>query len=236
MLFPKADLDNLVQIYDMYRIDASKSFTTGNQADITELNIYPDYTNNPATVFNLVSEGIECFYLDWAYETAGDYTIRVEMKTATLDKNIEYTVKAVSEAEDNLFATDAMIYSYEDELRRYLPNGRNSWKYIHRKAQEDILDYLYRNGILDDNDDKITKDQIIDTSQVEKWATFEAILLIYQDIKNTNSEAFADKLVDYGQKRDDARGRYILEYDSDRDGDIDEDDMAQTTKPRFFSR
>lgn len=239
-LFPKADIDKVVQIQDMFRIDAIGSFIT-NGEDLTEVNIYPDFSNNPLTVFNVFSDGDpECWYLDWAYEVAADYTVRVELKTASTDKNIEYTVSAISEAEDNLLATDADLYTYESELKHKLPLGRNSWKYIHRKAQEEILQYLYKNGKFNSKDGSpITKDQLRVESKLNQWAIFEALLLIFQDIKTSTSGAFNEKLEDYSEKRGEAREIYIIKIDADKDGDIDEDDTNEqvlSNRPKFFNR
>ena len=234
MLFPKIDADTLVQIQDMFRIDASKSFATAGE-DITEVNIYPDFANNPATVYDVFDPDQECWFLDWAYEADAEYTIRLELKTLADTKTIDHTITAITEAEDNLLSDDNMLYAYEAELRRALPEGRNSWKYLHRKAQEEIIDYLYRNAILNPDGTKIEKSQLIG-DKLDKWSTFETLILIYQDLKTSNSEAFNEKLTDYYEKRASARKRYLISYDSDKDGDVDEDDQPTGTTPTFFSR
>lgn len=234
MIFPKADLEQLVQIYDKYRIDASGSFNTSDEA-ITELNIYPDYGNQPTLVYDKSAESEDCWHIDWAYKTAGDYTVRVEIKTASYTESVDYTVTAISEADDMLFSSDAKIYTFESELRRFLPSGKNSWKYIHRQAQTEILDYMYRNGILNPDNTKIEKDQLIGDS-LEEWAVMEAILLIFQDLKTSNSEAFNEKIADYSQKRAAARKRYLIEYDSNKDGNVDEKDSPMAIRETFFRR
>lgn len=234
MLFPKADIDGLIQIADMFRIDASKSFKTNNE-ELTEFNIYPDFDNSPLTVFNVLSDCDEDHYLDWAYETAGDYTVKIEMKTLSETSEKTYLIEAISEEDDNLLSNDSMIYSYESELKKYLPFGRNSWKYLHRKAQEEILDYFYRNAILNPDNTKIEKSQLIG-DKLDKWSTFETILLIYQDIKTSNAEAFNEKIVDYSMKRNEARKRYLISYDSNKDGIITDEDVPRTTRVTYFSR
>lgn len=238
-LFPKADLDNVVQILDMFRIDAKDSFFTSGEV-LTEVNIYPDFVNSPATFFNVfVEEESECWYLDWAYETAGDYTVRVELKTDTESKNIEYLITALTEQDDNLLAKDSDIFAYENELRFKKLEGKNSWKYAHRKAQEEIVQYLYKNGKFNRDGSPITKRQLLPESRLTKWATFEAMLIIFQDLKTSNSAAFNEKLVDYSEKRGEAREIYIIKIDTDNDGDIDEDDIEEqvlTNRPKFFRR
>lgn len=235
MLFPKIDTDILIQINDMFRISAVNSFATAGE-EITEVNIYPDFVGNPAGVYDVYEIEQDCWHIDWAYEVAGDYSIKLEIKTATETKEIIHEIKAMTEEEDNLLSTDQDVYGYENELKRYLPEGRNSWKYIHRKAQEEILDYLYRNGKLSEEDTAITKDQLKPESKLTKWSTFEAMILIYQDLKTSNAEAFNEKLVDYSAKRNEARKRYIIEFDSNRDGQIDEEDYTTTTRATYFSR
>lgn len=234
MLFPKANIDSLVQVADMFRIDAQGSFFT-NGEELTEFNIYPDFANAPTTVFNVLSDCPEDHYLDWAYETAGEYSIKVEMKTLSETKAITYTINVITEADDNLLSTDAMVYSYESELKKYLPFGRNSWKYLHRKAQEEILDYMYRNGIFNPDGSKIEKSQLIG-DKLEKWSTFETILLIYQDIKTSNAEAFNEKLEDYSFKRNEARKIYKMSYDSNKDGVVDDKDVPRAMRVTYFTR
>tara|TARA_R110000868_G_C10972634_1_gene770635 strand:+ start:17968 stop:18672 length:705 start_codon:yes stop_codon:yes gene_type:complete len=234
MLFPKADVDKLVQNYDMFRIDATKSFSTSDEA-VTEVLIYPDYTNQPLISYDKYDIDPDCWYLDWAYKTEGSYKIRIELKTASASEFIDYDIESITSTEDFLFSDDSMIYSFENELKKYLPMGRNSWKYLHRKAQEEILDYFYRNGILNPDGSKILKTQLIGDS-LERWSTFETILLIYQDIKTSNAEAFNEKIVDYSEKRADARKRYLIEYDSNKDGNVDEEDSKVATQPTFFHR
>lgn len=237
MLFPKADIDSLVQNLDMFRIDASKSFFTGDEA-LTEINIYPDYGNSPLVFFNVYDEleDAECRVLDWAYNTEGVYTVRIEIKTAAISEVLDYTVESITAELDNLYSKDSQIYALENELKRYLPEGRNSWIYLHRTAQGKILDYLYRNAILNPDNSAITKDQLLAESQLSLWSMYETMLLIYQDIKTSNSIAFNEKIVDYSEARAEARQRYLIEYDSNKDGIIDEEDSAIATKMTFFTR
>jgi len=234
MLFPKIDLDAVVQVNDMFRVDAQGSFSTTDEP-ITSVKIYPDYTNDPLITFTILPDCPEDFYLDWAYEIPGDYTVRVELVSDSGTKELDRVVTAISEAEDNLQSDDSSIYVYESELKKYLPEGRNSYKYIHRKALEEILDYLYRNGKLNPDCTKITKDQLI-TKDIQKWATFEAILLIFQDIKSSNAEAFNEKIIHYLEKRGEARSRYIIEIDTNRDNVIDEKDTKSYTAVSYFTR
>lgn len=235
MLFPQIKTDLVVQINDMFRISAAKSFATAGE-EVTEVNIYPDSVGQPLVVFDVYEVDQDCWLLDWAYETAGEYVIKLEIKTALDTKEITHNITAMTEEEDNLLSNDQEIESYENELKRYIPEGRNSWKYIHRKAQEEILDYLYRNGKLNPDYTAITKDQLKPESRLMKWATFEAMLLIYQDLKTSNAEAFNEKLSDYSIKRNEARKRYLIKYDEDRDGQITDEDQPTYSRPTFFRR
>lgn len=234
MLFPKIDADTLVQIADMFRIDVSKSFVT-NGEELTEINIWPDFVGAPLVSFNVLDPDQDSWYLDWAYETDGDYTVRLELKTDTDSKVTTHTVTAVTAEDDHLLSDDNMIYTEESEFKKYLPYGRNSWKYIHRKALGEILDYLYRKGKLNPDGTKITKEQLIGDNLAE-WSTYEAILLILQDNKTSDSEAWTQKIQHYKEKREDYRDRYLIIYDSDKDGEITEEDIPKGLAPKFFSR
>lgn len=238
-LFPKADIDHSVQVLDMFRIEAKDSFFTGEEV-LTEVNIYPDFSTNPSTVFNVfVAEEAHCWFLDWAYEVEGSYIIRVELKTETNSKFVDYTINAITETQDNLLSRDSDLYNYENELKTKKLEGRNSWKYAHRAAQEEILQYLYKNGKYNLDGSPITKDQLQVESKLSKWSLFETLLIIFQDLKTSNSAAFNEKLIDYSEKRGEAREIYIIKIDSDKDGDIDSTDTDQiviTLKPKFYSR
>jgi len=236
MIFPNLILDSIVQEADKIRFDASRVFAVEG-VEITDINIYPDFVGTPATVLDVyVANCPEDWYLDWAYSTAGDYTVRVEVVTlANGSETKDYSVSAITAAEDALFSSDEQIFAREPELKRYIPAGRNSFKYMHRLAQKEMLDYMYRNGIINPDGTQIEKTQLIG-DKLDQWAIYEVLLLIYQDIKNSNAEAFNEKLVDYSEKRADARKRYIIQYDSNKDGNVDEDDYTRTTRETFFSR
>lgn len=236
MLFPNLILDSLVQICDMFRIDASKSFH-GSGEVLTEINIYPDFVNKPTEFYNVYVENCpEEWILDYAYETAGEYTVRVELKTATTDKTKDYTVKAITEEEDNLQSDDSMIYALESELKNYLPAGRNSWKYLHREALNRILDWMYRNAMYDPEGDRITKDQLIG-DKLSEWSKYEVMVLIFQELKTSNGDLFNEKIEDYSEELSNARAIYKINYDANRDGQVtDEDDKDLVLRPTHFRR
>lgn len=243
MIFPNLIFDNLVQEADKFRFIASKSFV-GSGEVLDGVRIYPDFDNDPATFYDVFVENCpEEWVLDYAYETAGDYTVRLELSTTTPATKVkDYTITVVTEADDNLQSSDSMLYAYESELINYLPDGRNSWKYLHRKALEEILDYLYRNGIYRYNpeeserkDLKIEKEDL-KGDKLEKWATFETMIMIFQDIKSSNIAFFNEKIDDYTALRNDARKIYMIKIDSNRDGQVDEKDTPTSTRQHFLSR
>lgn len=241
MIFPSLIFDNLVQEADKFRFNASKSFV-GSGETLNGILVYPDFDNNPGVSYDIFVENCpEDWFLDYAYETAGDYTVRLAITTNLSSKTKDFSIKVLTEEEDNLQSTDAMLYSYESELIKYLPEGRNSWKYLHRKALEEIIDYLYRNAIYRYNEEtglrdlKIEKEDLIG-DKLEKWSTFETMILIFQDIKSSNIDFFNEKIEDYTALRNDARKVYKIDIDSNRDGVVDEEDVPTSTRQHFLSR
>ena len=230
MIFPKLELDYIVAEADKFRLDASLSFV-GSGEVITSVMITPDTVNNSGVSYNITDD----MFLDYAFPTAGEYEITLLVTTDNGTASISEIVTVVDKATDNLQSSDSMLYAYESELKRYIPNGRNSWKYIHRLALSEIIDYLSRNGIRNPDGTSIEVSQLIG-QKLEKWATFEALILIYQDIKTNNVELFNDKIDYYTELRGDARELYELTYDSDKDGDVDSEDAKTATRQRFFSR
>ncbi len=130
-------------------------------------------------------------------------------------------LKLFSKDGDNLFSNDSDLVQHEPDILKYLPDGKSSYKYAHRRSQELILKFLDEKGYTDIYKDKLLIDAIVDVDEVREWSIFLTLRLIYQGIKNATDDVFSEKVKDYHSEEKVARNRAILRLDIDGDGDVD---------------
>lgn len=162
--------------------------------------------------------GLATYTGDMVRSVTKEITVRITAgSTATLTQNIT----VFSEDGDQLYATDGKLKTHEPSIIKYLPAGKVSFKYIHRRAQELILAWLDKEGYTDIYDNKYTKDSLVLTDEVTEWATFVALRLIFEGISNATDDIFGDKAKRYKGMEVEARKRAVLRLDTDGDGTVD---------------
>ena len=224
MIFINAVFDRLVQVNDKVRIDVSNSFY--NQDQITDITIQPDPSTSPISVF---SDYNDKWFIDWAYSTEGTKLISVSATDGTNTVSQSFEIEIVTIEEDNLYSNDSELFNIETELKRYLPNGKSSFNYAHREAQERILMHLDRRRIWNDDGSALTKTQL-KRDDVFKWSLYETASIIYTDLYVSGGDKFADKAKDYMTLRDYEKERSALRIDRDNSGEIDLNTEIQDTK------
>ncbi len=135
-------------------------------------------------------------------------------------------IEVISELADRLFSTDGLLKSHEFEISRYVPTGKSSFKYVHREAQRMILAWLDKEGYVDTERNKFTKDAIIDLTEVKDWSAFMTLKLIFESISNQTDDIFHEKAKRYKDMEDEFRRRAVLRLDIDGDGDADLGEQA----------
>lgn len=229
MIFPSLTLERFVQVEDKFRLDASKSFTSGAVVEtITDVLIQPEATEAFISVYNA---NPKLWFLDWAYVTDGDktVTVRVLSDITPLGRDITYDVTCFSAADDALFSDDDDIFPYENDLIKYLPKGKNTFKFVHRKAQQKIIAYLDEQRIWKSDNSRYSKQDIALVAatnpeikdQFNQWSTFETLLIIFESFQISNNDIFQEKKQDYTNNRDSARKRSALRLDENGDGTLD---------------
>lgn len=217
MRFHVIDSDSIVQVGEKIRIDVSQSF---GSVPFTNVEIEPEASSGYTTVFN--SNNSSLWYLDWMYSTAGNKVVTLKLTDAGGNSTQTKTIVAVSVADDYLFSNDDELKIHEPDLMKWLPAGKTTWNFIHRKAQDIILTEIYKNGISDSTGTKITKDLIKDIKEVQDWATFEALRIIFAGISNSVDDVFSIKSEKY--KSDAASARSLafnrLAIDYNKDGSV----------------
>lgn len=188
MRFSLIDCDAVVQVNDKIRIDASQCFGT---VAITNVEIQPEAAESFYTVFN--SGDTSRWYLDWLYVASGAKVISVRVTDAGGNTTTTKSITVVTEASDYLFSNDDELKVQEPDIMKWLPAGRSSYKFVHRKVQDAIITEIYKSGISSTDGTKITKTQVIDVKEVQDWATFEALRIIFAGISNAIDDVFARK-------------------------------------------
>lgn len=238
MIFHKLNKESIVQVNDMTRLDAGSSFASQDEGNVTLVRISPD---NGVTWFDVTnaSNSTQRWYLDWAYDTDGDKTIKVEITTDTTPATEkDFTLPIISEADDCLFSSDEDLAKFEPEIFCYLRRGRSSYLDIHRCAQKIILDYLNLNIEIRECDDinqvarKLTAKDLFDKQEVNTWSVYQTLVLIFQGLSNQTDDIFSQKAQSYSQLMNSARNRAEVTVDYDQDGTADKKERLRTSRLR----
>jgi hypothetical protein len=148
----------------------------------------------------------------------GDEITEVE-KTITLtvedddgdNESVSRTLSVVSERADRLFSSDDKLRKHEADIMRFVPDGRASHKDVHRRVQTLILQWLDSEGFTDSAGRKITASMLYDISEVEDWATYMALKLIFEGCVKSVDDVFAKKAQTYESLEERARNRVTIQ-------------------------
>lgn len=214
MIFPVISTESKVQVDDMTRIDATRSFISAGEAAISLVEIEPEAASG---FINVTSDK----YLDWAYSSEGTKTVSIRITTDGSPVTKTATLVVVTSAADLLFSNDQDIVTHEPEIFRFLRPGRASFLDFHRKAQERILDNLKQRNILNWDGTKIEASNIFDRDEVKQWSKYLTISMIYESVQNEVEDLFAIKARDYMNLASKASDRATIALDKNIDGAVD---------------
>ena len=222
-LFPNLTLETVLQVEDKTRLNASLSFASGE--NITDVLIKPELSDSFISVYNSDNEK---WFLDWAFITDGSkvVTIRVETDTPS-SRELTYDLAILSKEDDSLFSSDSDLIPHEPDILNYLPRGKNSYLYAHRKAQDIIISYLDEQRIWNEDGSRITKEQmsvITDNDireQFKQWSTYETLLIVFNSIQVSDNDVFEEKKLYYTNLKNGSRSRSALRLDLNKDEVID---------------
>ena len=225
MIFPSLSLETVLQLEDKTRLDASRSFVTGGEV-VTDVLIQPESAEAFISVFNADSDK---WYLDWAYITDGlkDVVVRVITDITPAGRDRTYQINVLTSDDDTLFSSDSDLLPWETDILNYLPKGKNSYLYAHRKSQDIIIAYLDEQRYWKADGSRITKADIAAITddeirtQFNQWSTFQTLLIIFESIQVSNNDIFEDKKNKYEAMRNSARSRSALRLDLSGDSVID---------------
>lgn len=130
-------------------------------------------------------------------------------------------VKLFSVEGDALFCTDQDLITWEPDIMKWVPRGRSSFLNICREAQDQIIYWLDKEGYTNVYQEKYDKFDIVDISEVNEWAAFLTLSIIFWGISNKTDDVFLNKHFEYLKKSQEARDRAVLRIDIDEDGQVD---------------
>lgn len=216
-IFPNITVDEVVQVNDKVRIDATKSYISKGEAEITLVEIEAEAGSGFIAVQGSPIKESN-FYLDWEYATAGSKVVSVRITTSGAPVLVTKTITVVTEAVDKLFSTDYDLTRIDSGILSLLPKGRNSFKYIHREAQSEILEWLYTMGYTKSDNVRFDKDDIINIEEVKYWSKYMALRLIYSDNSNSLQDVYASQANDAENDEHKWRQKAIFKIDVNGDG------------------
>jgi hypothetical protein len=228
MIFGKIKLDDVIQVADKVRISASNSFWV-QSVDITSVEIKPEASEGFYSAFMATDpEDTSQWFLDWAYATAGSKEITLKITYGLTPTVVEFTktVLVVTEAEDYLFSTDADLLGYQHDIMKYLPEGRSSWNFVHRTAQAEIITYFDEKGLVNEDGSKITKDQVVDLSEVRALATFKTLRIIYESMSNQPDDFFMKRAEHWEKYEKGAQLRCVTRLDYSKNGQLEKEETG----------
>lgn len=204
------------QVDDKFRISAKDSFVSKDEAAVSLVQIRPSDSDN---FIDVTGSDSDDWYLDWAYTTDGAKNISVRITTDGSPVTETKSVTVLSEGDDKLFSTDEQLVLIEPDILKYIPQGRNSWKNIHRLAQSEILEWLYTNGYLKTNGKRLTKDEVINVDEVSYWSRYIVLRYIFRSLSNAIDDIYAQKAELYENWEHHWRHKSVLKLDWNGDGE-----------------
>lgn len=227
-LFPLLRTDETAQVGDKLRLDASKSFIAPS-GTITK------YEFDPTNGGTYIDAGTTN-RMDWKYTVAGAVTAKLRITDNLLaTAEITTTLTVVTASADYLFSDDADLFEVEPTIMKYLPDERNSFKYVHRRAQKHILDTYDQRRVWKEDGSKLTKLDLIDITEVSNWSTLLALGYIFQGLSNATDDVF-DKKAKHYFKTAYAAEHLALRFDFNGDGELDEFENQDMITTGLFRR
>lgn len=216
-IFPKIECDDVVQVSDKFRIDCTKSYLSKGEPAVTLVEVEPEsgagfitVTGSPVAPKN--------WFLDWEYDSDGVKELTVRITTDATPVTLTKQVEALSAEDDRLFSNDSDLVAIEHNVLKYVPEGRSSFKYLHREAQRQILEWFWINGFRATGNQRIEKADVIELEEVKFWSKYWVLKLLYQDLSNAPGDVFEAKSKLYEKEAHRWRETAGIKLDVNKDG------------------
>lgn len=223
------EIEQILQVNDKTRIDASKTYTVKGEAAITVVEIEP-YTGAGYVTVSGVGITARDWYLDYQYPTAGLKTISLRVTTNAAPEVFTKTILVLTEADDRLFSSDNDLVQHEPDIMKWLRAGRNSWLDYHRRSQGLILDWLAQARIFDQNGDRLTKVSILVIEDIKNLSIYWTLGNIFLSLSNKPDDVFRAKSEMYFSLVADYKSTGRIQFDYNNDGELNDSEKNYDLK------
>lgn len=239
MIFPTIESDDVVQVGDKFRIYADKTYKTPDEAAYTKVEIEPYAGAGFIEVQGDLSKPKpeKNWFLDFQFPSSGAKVISLRVTTNGAPVTVTKTVTCLTEAEDNLFSDDNLLKEVQEDIFKLIPDGRSSFKYKHRAAQNYMLDWLWNNGYYKSvgaGVEPFTKADVVDVEFISDWATYVCLRMLYESNQSQGGDVFRQKAGDFMNKEERAREKFLIKLDTDGDGNLSVNEGEQVTSRRLI--
>jgi hypothetical protein len=235
--FKLLQYDQINQVNETVRLDASKTFSPKGSAAITKIEVKPEATASFIDISGATPLQTRNWYLDWIYQTDGLKTITLKVtQVGAIESEQEFQVNIVTAVDDNLYSSDQDLISLEHDILNYLPQGRSSYNYVHRKAQKEILEWLDQIRIYRKDGSRLQKEDLNLVQDIRELSANWALMLIFNDLSNKTDDKFYQKYTGYRTKVEAMKNRGRIQADLDGSGEIEESEKVDLRTFRLLRR
>lgn len=222
MIAPILELEPILQLNDKTRLDATKSFISKGEHPIHDVWIEPEAGVGFISINHTDSRN---WFLDWIY-TGAARTVTVSCKVQVQNNSGPFeirtaTIQLVTAATDKLFSADSDLVPLEPDILKWIKPGRSSFLDVHRMAQAKIIEWLDEAGYRNEDGTKISKNELLDLSEVRPWSRDLTLSLIFKGLSNQVNDVFIEKSKFYASEARDRADRAVLAWDFNKDGQIE---------------
>jgi hypothetical protein len=177
------------------------------------------------------------WFLDWIYLTSGIKTITLRVtEVGPIVSSQTFQIEVVTATADNLYSTDQDLIGLEHDILNYLPPGRSSFNYVHRKAQKEILEWLDQIRIYRKDGSRLQKEDLNLVKDIRELSANWALMLIFHDLSNKTDDKFYQKYLGYRTKVEAMKNRGRIQADLDGSGDLDPSERIDVRSMRMVRR
>lgn len=222
-IFPTLKLEAKVQVGDKTRLDGTTSFKTDDIGPITQVQIKPEAAGVFITVAVSDPTDPTLWKLDWQYSTAGTKTVSLMITDGVTPVTVTQDIEAVLAVDDYLFSSDKDIIAEEPGILKYVIDGRNSFIDMHRNAQENIMEEIWKNRITSTSGAKLTLAEVLDKSEIKQWSKYMVLASIFNSISNDPGDIFEKKSDHYEKLEDEWQEMAfnVLKLDYNKNGTLE---------------
>jgi len=148
-------------------------------------------------------------------------TITIVVGDGSGTDTVTKTIQVLNVTGDALFSKDEDLIFHRHDILDFLPDGRNSFLHVYRRAQDLIIAFLDENGYVDIDGEPLTLAAVTNSEEFRQWSTFLTLRIIHDELSNDPDDDFFSDARGYENQEEVHRNRAILRIDIDNDGKAD---------------